>query len=177
MFNSTLNSISIKDTVFQLTISLSRISSAIYLLLDHLVLLKRLRFMYNKNEKAYINLSQRFLLFAFTMNLTRDLYEINNFINSYKSKKRDVLNKHCARRPPTGDDELELSWTEYYNLFRVNRHITVDTIKNLFDFLICYSSLQRADRKYNTKFVSVLGITSSFLGLLPIIKYSYRLSP
>lgn len=174
VLNSTLNSLSIKDTVFQVTISLSRVASSIYLLLDHLVLLKRLNFMYNKNERAYINLSQRFLLFALTMNLTRDLYEINNFIASYKSKKRSVLQKNYPK--PT-DAEIELTWSEYFSLFRVNRHITADCIKNLFDFLICYSSLQKPDQKYNAKLLSLLGISSSLLAILPIVKYSYRLSP
>ena len=130
--------------------------------------------MYKKNEKAYINLSQRFLLFALTMNLTRDLYEINNFINSYKSKKRSVLQKNY---PKPAETEIELTWSEYFNLFRVNRHITADTIKNLFDFLICYSNLQKADQKYNAKLLSLLGISSSLLAILPIVKYSYRLSP
>lgn len=174
MFNSTFNSLGIKDTVFQITISLSRVASSIYLLLDHLVLLKRLNFMYKKNEKSYVNLSQRFLLFALTMNLTRDLYEINNFVNSYKAKKRSVLQKNY---PKPAETETELTWNEYWNLFRVNRHITADTIKNLFDFLICYSSLQKADQKYNAKLLSLLGISSSLLAILPIVKYSYRLSP
>ena len=177
VFNSTLNSLAIKDSVFQITISLNRISSSIYLLFDHLVLLKRLSFLGKQNERSYINLSQRFLLFALAMNLTRDLYEINNFINSYKSKKRNVLHKNTILKSSTDSELIELTWSEYYSLFKINRHITVDTIKNLFDFLICYSSLQKPDQKYDAKLVSLLGIASSLLGLLPIIKYSYRLSP
>lgn len=110
------------------------------------------------------------------MNLARDLYETNNLINSFKSKKRDFLIKN-PRSNYQSIDDIDLTCKELYNLFKINGHLTVDIIKNLSDLLICYSNLQRTELKYDPKIVSFLGITSSILAILPIVKYSYRLSP
>lgn len=132
-----------------------------------------------KNERIYTNLSQRFLFFALIMNVTRDLYEINNLINSYRFKKRNILHKNPSTIPQSSTfiNDIDLNWNELYHLLKVNRHLTADIFKNLSDLFICYSNLQRIDQKYNPKLVSLLGITSSILALLPIVKYLYRLSP
>ncbi|RWS27431.1 Peroxisomal membrane protein 11B-like protein, partial [Leptotrombidium deliense] len=79
---SALNTISISDPTIRFTVTLSRISSSLYLFSDHVLWLARVGLI-SANSEKWSNLSYRFWLYSILMNLVRDFYEIRSLMKHY----------------------------------------------------------------------------------------------
>lgn len=74
-FHSSLASVGHPDIVLRITITLSRISNAMFLLCDHFIWLHRAKVI-NVDVEGWNELSNRWWLYGDIMNLARDIYEV-----------------------------------------------------------------------------------------------------
>lgn len=144
------------DLIIRTTCTLSRISSAMFLFCDHLLWLHQAKLLTVDCGK-WSQLSVQCWLYSIVLSLLRDAYEIQRLIEQLKSEGK------CH---PV---------TIIATIAKQNRDVCVDLFKNLADFVLPLSSLGYIDKQ--RRLVSLCGLISSILGILPMINPKYKMYP
>lgn len=150
------------DLTIRLTLSLSKISSALFLLCDHVLWLSRTGLCNVPTEK-WSRLSSKYWLYSITMNLARDFYEIIQIIKRQNQTSCQTLRDAC------------LSAGRTVTCLQARRDVLVDTIKNCCDFFIPLTALGYT--KLSPSVTGALGVASSIAGLLAMLDKSCKLTP
>ncbi|XP_022256838.1 peroxisomal membrane protein 11B-like isoform X2 [Limulus polyphemus] len=167
VFYSALTAINIPDLTLRLTITLSRINSALYLLADHILWIGHAGIV-DVNKDKWSALSNKFWLYSLVMNLIRDAYEIKSLLQIQVSRNYVENKEMLLLSQPRNPFSSLIQWMIYH------RPVTVELIKNGCDFWIPLSNLKIV--KISPVTVGLLGFISSLAGILQIINTSYKLT-
>lgn len=163
-----LSSIHLNDPTLRHTITLSRISMALYLLTDHIIWLGRVG-LANIDHAKWSKLYYRLWLYFVTMNLGRDAYEITRILSQFKG----------SDEVPFGKIERSSSviamFQRFCGLLKTHKDVAVDTVKNGCD--VCIPLAQLGYLSISPRTVGILGAISSIVGMLPLLDSSYKLAP
>lgn len=154
------------DQTIRITVILSKICNALFLLADHILWLGRSDLCSVQTER-WTKMSNKYWLFSITMNLVRDFYEISQIL---KDEKRTIL----PRRIKSTADYVQIGQNVMLCLLR-NKHILADTIKNGCDFFIPMTALGHFKLSPGT--IGLLGVVSSIAGMLVLIDPKFKLTP
>jgi len=140
--NSSLATVDHPDLVIRLTVTLARISSAMFLFTDHLLWLHRANLV-RVDVAKWSNLSDRCWLYGSLLSLARDVYEVQRALERWDRRGR--------------------RWDQ---LLPDNRALLVDVVKNCADTVLPLAALGyvRAPR-----LAGLLGIVSSLAAALPLL--------
>ena len=169
MLDSSLATISIQDPVHRMTLTMSRIASAMFLFADNIVWLSRVG-MIDVDRTKWAKTANKFWLYSIVMNLSRDLYEINRIIE--KSNRRS---KFRISRTPVYHTPYPPEFEAIRQWILTNKAVSVDFLKNSCDIWIPLTALGHVNLSPTS--VGFLGMISSAAAILQIIDYSARLSP
>ncbi|OAD58705.1 Peroxisomal membrane protein 11B, partial [Eufriesea mexicana] len=161
---STLKIMKYPDVVVRVTLILSKIANALFLLADHIIWIGRVG-LFRVNIEKWSKVANKYWLMSIIMNLTRDIYEI---IRILKDEGKDIL----MRTPKFYD-----IWRQYELLYHLKNHkdIVIDAIKNGCDLFIPLSAL--GFTKFTPGAIGILGMMSSIVGLYTLIYPLYKLAP
>ena len=170
MLDASLATISIQDPVHRITLTMSRIASAMFLFSDNIVWLSRVGII-DVDRTKWARTANKFWLYSIVMNLLRDLYEIKCILEKShrRSKFRISRTPVYHTSPYPSEFEIVRQW------ILANRAVSFDTLKNACDLCIPLSSLGHINLSPTS--VGFLGMISSAVAILQIIDYSARLSP
>lgn len=154
------------------TLTLNKISGAILLLSDHVLFLHKLGFLKNISQDMWSDLCNRSWLFSIAMGLVRDIYEI---IELWKRNSDPKQGMSVVVRSKQDNSIVAFDPINALRVLIANKPILMDTIKNSCDILIPLSSMGYVD--LSPKVVGLLGVVSSVLGLIVMVKPNCKLSP
>lgn len=155
------------DLTIRFTLSLSKISSSLFLLCDHVLWLNRSGMCEIQSEK-WVRLASKYWLYSITMNLIRDFYEISKIIS-------DENHLICPRDGCKTLNDLFLSAGRALVRVQSHKDVMIDTVKNCCDFFIPMTALGYT--KLSPSVVGALGVVSSLAGLIVILNPKCKLSP
>lgn len=169
-----LRSLHLKDDVLRLTLTLSKVNQACYLLFDHFLWFNNVGAV-KLDKQFWSEVSSRFYLATLVLNLMRDFYDI------YCVVMRE-LNMRNARKLSS---EYKNGDTNYKNVSRrqctlleildQNKPLVIDTVKNLFDLAIPMSTLKMVHLSPQKQ--GIYGVISSFLATVTIWNPNLKLVP
>lgn len=168
-FYTALNSINLDDPTLRHTISLSKISMALYLLTDHIIWLGRVG-VANVDNAKWSRISYKLWLYYLVMNLSRDVYEIIRIIDGFNSPSKEINFPNVNRNTSPASALHAL-----FDLLRMHKDVAVDTVKNGCD--VCLPLAQLGYLSISPRTVGILGVISSVAGMLPLLDSSYKLFP
>ena len=154
------------DLAVRVTLTLSKISNALFLLADHIIWIGRVGLL-RVNIEKWSKIANKYWLMSIIMNLIRDIYEIITIIEHDEGK--NVL----MRKPNFSPD----MWKQYKLLFHLKNHkdIAMDAIKNGCDLFIPLTAL--GFTKFSPGTIGIFGVISSIVGLYTLIYPLYKLTP
>lgn len=155
------------NVAVRITISLSKISSSLFLLADHMIWLSRSGVCELDTDK-WANISNRYWLYSITMNLVRDMYEIYQIIQCEQSSI-------CPRLGCRTINDVLISIGKALMCVQSRRDILIDTVKNSCDLFIPLTALGYT--KLSPSTIGFLGVISSVAGILALMDSKYKLSP
>lgn len=155
------------------TLTLNKISGAILLFCDHVLWLHKLGFLRNIAQDKWSDLSNRSWLFAIAMSLVRDLYEIVELWKRNSDPKQG--SRSVVVRSKQDNSIVAFDPINAIRVLIANKPILFDTIKNSCDILIPLSSMGYVD--LSPKMVGLLGVVSSVVGIVAMVKPGCKLSP
>ncbi|CAL7936442.1 unnamed protein product [Xylocopa violacea] len=143
------------DVSIRVTLTISKIANALFLLADHIIWIGRVG-LCKVNIEKWGKVAHKYWLMSILMNLTRDVYEIAKVLEC-QSKKSNI-------------------W-EYFKVLLGLDHkdIIMDTIKNGCDLFIPLTALGYT--KFNAGTIGLFGMISSIVGLYTLIQPQYKLTP
>lgn len=159
LYSSTI-SIGHPDLVIRLTVTLSRIASAMFLFGDHLVWLKNAS-MIDINLSKWSTFSNKSWLYSIILNLTRDIYELQRILRCYK-----LTRPSNTRLNPSFNDIVELYYPILAYVLREHKNAILDLAKNMTDIILPLSALGYIQAP---KFVGFCGILSSVAAALQVM--------
>ncbi|KAK9305239.1 hypothetical protein QLX08_003673 [Tetragonisca angustula] len=153
------------DVTIRVSLTLSKIANALFLLADHIIWIGRVG-LCKVNIEKWSKISNKYWLMSIIMNLIRDIYEIMKIL---EHEGKDVL-----MRTPTFSPYL---WKQYKLLRYLKSHgdIVMDTIKNGCDLWIPLTAL--GFTKFTPGTIGVLGMVSSIVSLYTLIYPLYKITP
>lgn len=153
--------IGIQDVSLKLTLTLSRIGNALYILTDNLVWLHQVGLLTLRRD-AWSRTSNKFWLLAIVSALVRDLLELSQ-----------VLPVLLAA--PSKGHNLRSSCRMLWASAGFHKALLLDLVKNFADLWIPYTALGHTRLEPGT--VGLLGVVSSAAAILPMLDSSFSLSP
>ena len=169
-----LKSIHIKDTILRLTITLSKINQAFYLLFDHFLWFNNVGAV-KLNKQYWSEISSRFYLATLTLNLIRDFYEIWNLIVEEVNKSIERKKRSPYLNGDTNFHTLPSKERSLVYIMHQNRTLLLETVKNLFDLSIPLSSLGRINLAPRTQ--GMFGLVSSAIAAATVWEPALKLVP
>lgn len=153
------------EVTIRVTLTLSKIANALFLLADHIIWIGRVGLL-RVNIEKWSKIANKYWLMNIIMNLTRDIYEI---IKILETEGKDVL-----MRAPKFSSNL---WRQYELLYHLRNHksIVIDTIKNGCDMFIPLTAL--GFTKLTPGTIGILGMISSIVSIYTLIYPLYKLTP
>lgn len=159
LYSSTL-SIRHPDLVIRLTVTLSRIASAMFLFGDHLVWLHNASLV-NVSLSKWSTFSNKSWLYSIILNLARDVYELQRILRCYQ------LTNPVKKMPNQSLQEVVES---YYPILayvlREHKNAVLDLVKNMTDVVLPLSALGYIQMP---KFVGLCGVVSSLAAALQVM--------
>ncbi|XP_076675762.1 peroxisomal biogenesis factor 11ab [Andrena cerasifolii] len=151
------------DVTVRVTLSISKIANALYLLADHIIWIGRVG-LFRVDIEKWSKVANKYWLMTIIMNLTRDIYEIIKILDS--------AGKGVLARP-----NLSTIGTQYEMLYHLRNHkdVVMDAIKNGCDLFIPLTAL--GFTKFTPGTIGIFGVISSVVGLYTIIHPLYKLTP
>ncbi|XP_012351125.1 peroxisomal membrane protein 11B [Apis florea] len=162
---SALKMMKYPEVTIRVTLTLSKIANALFLLADHIIWIGRVGLL-RVNIEKWSKIANKYWLMNIIMNLTRDIYEI---IKILETEGKDVL-----MRAPKFSSNL---WRQYELLYHLRNHksIVIDTIKNGCDMFIPLTAL--GFTKLTPGTIGILGMISSIVSIYTLIYPLYKLTP
>ncbi|XP_017891446.1 peroxisomal membrane protein 11B [Ceratina calcarata] len=148
------------DVVIKITLAISKIAHALFLLADHIIWIGRVG-LYRVNIEKWSKVANKYWLMSVIMNLIRDIYEITKILEHHNKTQKLF---------PRILKQYEL----LYNL-RDHKDIVLDTIRNGCDLFIPLTALGYTNFAPGT--IGIFGMVSSILGLYTLIHPLYKLTP
>ena len=161
MIYSARESMRLNNDVHRITLTMSKIATALFIMVDNLLWFSRIGLCDIDRRKWFLT-SCRLWLYSITMNLIRDWFEVQETI-----VRRDVLNGVTKRE--TRSLSHLVAWINAYPA------LAVDILKNSCDWFIPMSALNYFP--LSPKTIGALGLLSSGCALLQVIDPSLRLHP
>ncbi|XP_046492213.1 peroxisomal membrane protein 11B [Neodiprion pinetum] len=163
---SALSSMRYPDLVVRITMTLSKISNALFLLADHIIWVGRAGIC-QVNVEKWNQVSNKYWLMAIVMNLVRDVYEISKIMEQETAGLKSRAVRTCKFDLPV----------QFRALCCVKNHtdVFVDTIKNSCDIFIPLTSLGYT--RFNPGVVGLLGLISSAAGIYSLVYPLAKLTP
>lgn len=162
---STFSTINYPDVVIRITMSMSRISSALFLLADHIVWIGRVGIL-KVDIGKWTSISNRYWLMMLIMNLTRDFYEILQILKDCRTNL--LWNR-------TSKSGLLKYYGQVCSHLKYRTDVISDTIKNGCDIFIPLTALGYTKLSPGT--VGILGVISSLVGIYTLIYPTTKLVP
>ncbi len=158
-FRGALQTIHLSDVMLRIVVTLKKINSGLYLLLDHLIWASRMKLV-TVNTPYWNKLANQFWFLSILLGLVRDLYEFVTLVRTERCR----LQQYSSGTKPSAGQALA-------NVVRSNPPLMVDIVKNATDIWIPAS---RADYVYLPGgLVGLCGVVSSIAGLMSV--YNDRL--
>jgi len=159
------------DVTLRLTLTLSKISQAIYLFADHILWLSRTGLFKNIDTNKWNTTANKYWVLSIVMNLCRDFYEICQIFDTC----RDVQQLLKLFFFPKSSDDLVRVWSKAKICVSNHQAVMVDTVKNVCDVFIPLTALGYT--KLSPKHQGILGVISSIVGLFEILYPAAKLLP
>ncbi|KAL3287080.1 hypothetical protein HHI36_001565 [Cryptolaemus montrouzieri] len=156
-----------EDPTVRVTMVMSKICNSLFLLADHILWLGRAD-LCNVNTTKWSQISNKAWLYSITMNIIRDLYELNRII---KKNKNSIIPKSGIQC----NNDLKILVFNLCIVLNSHREVVIDTVKNACDFFIPFTSLGYTKLSPGT--IGLLGVISSIAGLLVLIDPAVKLIP
>lgn len=158
---SALSTINNPDIIIRITLTISKITNALYLFADHITWIGRAG-VFNVNLEKWNTIGNKYWLLTIIINITRDIYEILQIIENNNKLKKKLINKKQLI---------------YHNIYDIKNHkdVLFDTIKNICDLFIPLNSLGYT--KLSPGMIGLLGFSSSAIGLYCMIDPITKLTP
>ncbi|XP_071965197.1 peroxisomal membrane protein 11B-like [Antedon mediterranea] len=183
MLHAALRTIHHPDVFIRVTVTMSKINQAFYLLFDHLLWADKVGIIKTDKDK-YSKISAKFWLATIILNLSRDFYELATLLGKtaldYEKGKKMEGNFRQTNGVPTSPMG---NITQYPNTayiivkkcLRENVQVTLDLVKNLSDLFLPTSTLGYLNLSPGMQ--GLFGILGSLVGVLTVWDSSYKLSP
>ena len=152
------------DLAVRITMTISKISNAIFLLADHFVWLGRAGVM-RVNLDKWTSVSNRYWLFTIIMNLARDLCEIIQILENRKMYRLEKI-RNFSKNIVLNKCQSLLAVIEHKDVF-------LDTVKNSCDLFIPLNALGYTKLTPGT--IGLLGSISSIIGLYCLVNPMLKL--
>jgi len=194
--HNTFPVMSISDTVIRLTSSLSRISNACFMFLDHVVCLDKLKLLPEKTIDAakWDLVSTKFWLYSILLGLIRDFYDILRiYKEEFQVKFRNTRSRgqsagglhtlhpdsSSSRRKGTLSSSYYAKYVNYFKFMShcVTEHadVAVDTLRNLLDIFIPLNSLGVVKLSPGT--IGLIGSLSTVVSAIPQLNPLVKMVP
>lgn len=160
----------IEDPFLRLTITISKITNALFLFADHVVWLTRSGFLKSDSD-SWNRTANKFWLLSILANLARDLYEILHILDLHKSsllKPTDLINI-------TARNDFSTIARHLHTFISCHKDVFIDTLKNSCDLFIPLTAL--GFTKLSPSAVGALGAMSSIAALVTLVKPITKLVP
>jgi len=152
-----LKTIHLPDPTVRSTLTLSKIGQSLFLLTDHILWIGRVGLL-RVDKAKWTKQSNQFWLLSIVFALLRDLYELWVAF--------DCESKIKSRKP---------RHSPIINCFRNHKDVALDTLKNGCDLWLPATTLGYT--KLSPGMVGLLGVISSFVGILTVIDATLKLTP
>ncbi|XP_064609766.1 peroxisomal membrane protein 11B-like [Liolophura sinensis] len=177
-FHGALKTLHLSDVVLRLTLTLSKINQACYLLIDHLVWMGRVGLVHI-DMKKWLDVSARFWLVSIMLNLVRDVYDIIKVLTEAIQSRKAMLRRSQYNNGDTQYKDKEKKVLTNIDLVvrcvSENKPLMLDFLKNGADFFLPMSSLGHIQTSAGTQ--GILGVVSSVIGVLTVWNPLLRLVP
>ena len=175
MLQGALKSITLKDAVLRMTLTMVKLNQAGYLLLDHFVWMGKVGIV-DTNTKKWARVSSRFWLIAIMFNIMRNIYDIYCIIHQETLRQNNMK----RRAQLSGDYQNVQNSSESRSAvvkrcIRDNQPVVLDCIKNAGDLVLPLSSLGYIHT--SAGFQGLAGVVSSVIGMATVWNPILKLSP
>jgi len=154
---SAVSSVGQPDLTLRLSLTLGRISSAMYLFTDHLLWLHQANLIKLTDRQNWKMTSNRCWLYSIIMALVRDVYEIYKILKAYSTTQNSKL--HLLGTPTP-----DLIFIKH--LIDNHKSVVLDLLRNLSDVVIPLDTLGYID---TPKLSGFLGVLSSLIATLQLV--------
>ncbi|OWF51374.1 Peroxisomal membrane protein 11B [Mizuhopecten yessoensis] len=172
-----LKSIHIKDTVLRLTITMSKLNQACFLLFDHIIYAHNVGLI-STDKKKWSNISARFWVFSLILNLARNTYDIMNIVQE-EMRRQQLPKKQDQQVNGDTTHSRRSSNSQNTNVVRKivmqNKPVMLDLVKNLADLILPLNTLGKVNASAGTQ--GFLGLISSSIGIATVWDSSLKLVP
>lgn len=178
--NGIMKTLELNDTFLRNVLTVSKISQAVFLTVDHYLWAEKVGIVVISNKKVLSRISSQLWLFTLICNLIRDIHEIMNIISREKIRRLNQIKRHDYNK---NNRALTINTTSCVEgngeavsrCLCENAPVFIDTFKNLADFFIPLANL-------NYLYVTpgkqgLLGTFTSLVAISIILKPQYKLSP
>lgn len=171
------------NVTLRLTLTLSKIASALFLYADHIVWLSRTGLVKSIDAKKWNDTANKYWFVSIVMNLCRDIYELSALIDrtlktsngrSTQTINRWLFDTNANISTLSKRDFARASHQAYAYAYE-NRAIFIDTIKNACDLFIPLTALGYTKLKPRT--VGLLGVISSIAAIIVLLQPAAKLHP
>lgn len=169
MMQGALKSFYIEDTIYRLTLTISKLNQACYLLADHIIWAGKVGLV-KTNTKKWAKVSARFWLVTIICCLIRNVYDILSVITA---SKRAADKKKVYMSDSTGAKENSSGLIA--KCLDHHKPMVLDITKNVSDLFLPLSSLGYI--KTSTGFQGLMGIIGSVVGILVVWNPRLKQSP
>ncbi|XP_064551784.1 peroxisomal membrane protein 11B [Drosophila montana] len=174
VFYASLRAIHYPDFTIRVTLTMSKLSQALFLLADHLLWLARTG-LTAVDPKKWSRIANKYWLFSIIMNLCRDLYEIMRVLDLHKASCSSGITRCKIPARINSPADFKKLALHSYGLVLGHKDIVVDTVKNVCDFFIPLTALGYTSLTPRT--IGKLGAISSAAGLWALLEPTAKLTP
>ncbi|XP_053405339.1 peroxisomal membrane protein 11B-like [Mercenaria mercenaria] len=169
-----LKSIHLKDIVLRLTITLSKINQAFYLLFDHFLWFNTVGAV--KLDRQYWGeVSARFYFATLILNFIRDLYGIWCVIKEELAVRKARMSSSSYKNGDANYQSLNRRPATMLEISQQNIPLILDTIKNLFDLPIPLCTLKYMQLSPTKQ--GIFGLVSSLVAVATVWNPNLKLVP
>lgn len=154
------------DVTVRVTLTLSKIANALFLLADHIIWLSRVGILRVDLEK-WNKIANKYWLMTIVMNLVRDVYEILKIL---EREGKNILKKQTFL-PKCNSAKRYYEW----NCLKNHPDVIIDTVKNGCDLFIPLTAL--GFTKFSPGTTGILGTISSAVALYTMMYPLYKIVP
>uniref|UniRef100_A0A1A9W2E5 Peroxisomal membrane protein 11B n=1 Tax=Glossina brevipalpis TaxID=37001 RepID=A0A1A9W2E5_9MUSC len=173
-FYASLRTIHHPDLTVRITLTMSKLSQALFLFADHFMFLARTGLFKNLDAKKWNKFANKYWLFSIIMNLCRDMYEIHRLFDLHRAGIKSGISRSIPSRVGSSKDIGRLA-LQSYSLLLSHKDVLVDVVKNSCDFFIPLTALGYTNITPRT--IGLLGALSSVAGLIALVEPTAKLSP